>query len=72
MDKILLSNDPLFIYKKDGIIMNKGSYKGFNLSKNYIVNKTDIIHLLDDIADENIKHIKDIMKMIKEDLENGF
>lgn len=63
-------NDPLFIYSKHGIILNKGQNKGLNLSKVYIGNECEIIELLDKIADDSTKHLKTIIKMVKDDLKD--
>lgn len=63
--------DPIFIYSKKGILLNKGTYKGFNLTENYKGNECNIIELLDNISSEGSKHIKDLIKMVKEDLQNG-
>lgn len=63
-------NDPLFIYSKHGIILNQGPNKGFNLSSNYIGNECEIIEMLDKIADESTRHLKTIIKMVKDDLND--
>lgn len=60
---------PMFIYKKEGIVLNKGMYKGYNLSENYKENKYEIIEMLDKISDEGTRHIRTLIDMIKQDLE---
>lgn len=62
--------DPLFIYSKQGIILNQGPQKGLNLTEIYIGNECEIIELLDKIGDESTKHLRTIIKMVKEDLES--
>ncbi len=61
-------NDPLFIYSKNGIILNQGQNKGLNLTKSYIGNECEIIELLDKIADDSTRHLRTIIKMVKDDL----
>lgn len=62
--------EPLFIYSKKGILLNKGGLKGTNLSEMYIGNECEVIELIDKITEDTSKHIRAIAKMVKEDLQD--